>query len=515
MDVPPSPRRWVGPVASLLPALAFLPAICAPPFNHDVAAVLQFSQRWLDGARLYRDLLDVNPPLIFVLNLLPAMLARTGLIGALWAVRLCVFALGVLAWRLSWRVRDRAGEGAAGRAFHDILPGLLLLCAGYDFAQREHLMLIAALPYLFAAARRAAGQAVPRGALAGAVILAALGFALKPYFLGIPALVEAWVLCRRPDGARAGLIDPVPWAMAAIWAAYLAAIAIFLPAYGALLHLVFRLYVPRGLSLEQTLTGSRMGAVECFLAALSIVLVWRIRRIRRASLLAVFWLAAIGALASAIVQHKGWSYHVVPIEMFTCALACEAATGFLDRLGHPGVAAARHRIAACCAGLFALYAISNGEAPWKEIAYPGSEVAQLVRILQAAPRGRVLVLAPGIYPIYPALNMAHDRQALDAMNLWVLQGLYRSCLADGARYRPRAAIGPTERHVLDDAARALAARPVALVVDTVPGIPWCGSEFDILTYFRRDPLFAASFARYHLAARFSHFLVFRPKETAR
>src|SRR5437879_5027889 len=52
---------------ALLPALLFVPFMLAPPLNHDVAAVLSFSERWLAGEQLYSDLIDVNPPLIFVL----------------------------------------------------------------------------------------------------------------------------------------------------------------------------------------------------------------------------------------------------------------------------------------------------------------------------------------------------------------------------------------------------------------------------------------------------------------
>lgn len=68
-------RDGWGLVLALAPALLFLPAVLAPPVNHDVAAILSFSQRWLGGERLYTDLIDVNPPLIFVLNLIPAGLA--------------------------------------------------------------------------------------------------------------------------------------------------------------------------------------------------------------------------------------------------------------------------------------------------------------------------------------------------------------------------------------------------------------------------------------------------------
>src|SRR5690242_274204 len=53
-----------------------------PPINFDEALILTISERWLGGERLYIDLIDVNPPLIFILNLVPAAIERiTGLSG--------------------------------------------------------------------------------------------------------------------------------------------------------------------------------------------------------------------------------------------------------------------------------------------------------------------------------------------------------------------------------------------------------------------------------------------------
>ena len=47
-------------LAAFAPAIAFLVAILMPPLNHDVAAVMDFSRRWLAGEALYTDLIDVN-----------------------------------------------------------------------------------------------------------------------------------------------------------------------------------------------------------------------------------------------------------------------------------------------------------------------------------------------------------------------------------------------------------------------------------------------------------------------
>ena len=144
---------------ALLPALLFLPIVLAPPLNHDVAAVLQFSQRWLARRAPLFDLIDVNPPLIFVLNLIPAGIAAVTPLDGVPALQLCLFGYGGFCWWLAMRVRDRAREGPVERAFLDVLPALFLFDAGYDFGQREHLMAVGALPYVYAAARRARASA--------------------------------------------------------------------------------------------------------------------------------------------------------------------------------------------------------------------------------------------------------------------------------------------------------------------------------------------------------------------
>ena len=340
---PANSRLW-----AYLPALLFLPVVMSPPANHDAAAVLQFSQRWLAGEGLYTGLIDVNPPLIFILNLLPAAIAAQTPISAIVALRLCVLGYGLLCWRLAWLARDNHAEGGVERAFLDVVPPLFLLAAGYDFGQREHLMVLAAWPYLLTAGRRCAGQA-PRGRMAIALI-AALGFALKPHFLAIPALVECAVLFaaylrqpRIPSAIVLWLRTPEPWILVLVWAAYLALIAVAFSAYlSDVVPLARATYLGiGGFTLWQLLILPRLAAANALLLPL-LVLAF-VRPARRftepgGALPRLLGLAALAALAAALAQHKGWSYHIVPIEFFACALAGLLAASWLDRIGaaaHP------------------------------------------------------------------------------------------------------------------------------------------------------------------------------------
>lgn len=508
---------------ALVPALLFVPFVLAPPLNHDVAAVLSFSERWLAGERLYVDLIDVNPPLIFVLNLLPAMLEDLLGVEGWVALQLCVVALGLFAWWLSLQVRQRAAEGPVQRALLDATPGLLLFGAGYDFGQREHLMLIAAFPYLLASARREAG-ARPRRRLPAA-LLAGVGFALKPHFLAIPALVELCVAFGRSRAAagepgwlvavRATLRDPVPWTMAAVWAVYLASLPLLFPQYlRFVVPLVWEFYLDEGpTTVADLFVQPRMATALCLLLPLfwaTLRAGWGAER----AIGRVLALAALGALAAATAQHKGWSYHIMPIELFAGLLGTVLAAQWLDRCGQAFPRARAARFAGGLAALIALYSISNGELPWKQIGYADSDVAGLTGLLRAEAEGeRVLVFSPGISPVFPALNYAHARLTLHTMNMWLLEGAYATCLPDGRRYREVWEMGRPEfyvyRTVAEDFARA---PPAAVVVDTQPGIPWCGEEFDFIAYFSRHQLFAEVWSHYQQTAQWGHYKLYTRKD---
>jgi len=502
--------RWLR-LAAVLPAALLLATVLAPPLNPDVAAVLNFAERMLAGERLYSDLIDVNPPLVFLLNLPPALIAAWTPLDAAQALLLCLLAgLAYAAW-LTWRLLpDRQPLEAACLAAG--LP-VLLLSAGYDFGQREHLMAVFAMPYLMLAARRAEGLATGWGWQVAAVLPAAIGFALKPYFLAVPALVEAVVLLRR---GRAGLADPVPWAMFGLWLAYLLAVLALFPDYASqVLPMVWAYYLDQGgLNWWQVLLTERLGTALLLLLPLAALALPG----RRGAFPAVLAAAGLGAAISAVVQHKGWTYHALPVRLFASLLAVMLAARWADRA--LSVQAAR-RLTAGAAALTAaglgLLNITGAEAPWRELAWPGSRGAAMTALLKREAYGeRLLVLSPDIFPVYPALNYARAQSTLRTMNLWLLQGVYRDCPRDEAgrpRFRETWEMSRAEfyvyRTVAEDFARA---PPAALLLAQDPGLYLCGQDFDILAYFSRHPLFAETLERYRPAATIDRYTLLRRED---
>jgi hypothetical protein len=496
---------------ALAPAVAFLLMVLAPPLNHDVAAILNFAERWVAGERLYRDLIDVNPPLIFVLTAIPALIDRFTPLDAVQALQACVLGCCALAWRFCVALRRDQREGPVEAAVLDALVPLTCLLAAYDVGQREQLMALFALPYALLAARRMEGQATPTGLALGVTLAAALAFALKPHFLAVPLLVEALVLWRR--GPAPALRDPLPWLMATVWLLYLATLPLIFPDYlGHVVPLVMDFYLGTGgLGVFAVLLTDKMGSAVVAVLLLLPMLAWRGAGPGARALGAV----AVGGMLSAIVQHKGWSYHVVPMAMATALAGGWVAARWFDRALPSGRAiAAAPMLAIACT--FAIAAVHiRGESPWRQIWYTTLSDGQLAAALKREVAGeRLLVLSPDIYPVYPALNYARARSTLRTMNLWLLVGAYPDCPEGAARYREPWEMSRPEflvyRTVAEDFARA---PPGAVLVAKRSGIPRCGAEeFDPIAYFSRHPAFEETWRRYTRIVHLDNYLLYLREE---
>jgi len=492
---------WLLPLAWLAERLARQP-------NHDVALLLKAGERWLDGQRLYVDLIDVNPPLAIWLSALPTALERgLGLLDPMaWSAWLTCAAVVAATAATGAVLRDRPGGAAAALA----ALWTLAVLPGDDFGQREHLVACAALPYLALASARLSGR--PSGA-AGAALAAAcaLGFCLKPHFLLLPAVAELLVL--RARGPRAALRDPAGWAVAAVPPLYAAAAVIAEPAYLEIaVPLALEAYAPLRRSWEEIAFGPLLGP----LLPLTLLLAAAAWRWSRDPLVRLCAAAAPAAQAVAVAQGMGWSYQALPAAVLApWALALLAAECARRPGPLPAAGAARPAAAALLLVLAASGVPDRLAPPFARPAEAGPDPAQrLAALFRAHAEGdEVLVLSADVWPFYPAINRADTEMGMRFFTLWPLAGSYRTCpsapRAPAPPFRPPERMDEAERFVFEGVSEDFArTRPALLVVQTDWRALGClDRPFDFLAYFRRHPAFARTLDGYAPLTAFDNLVI--------
>ena len=484
--------------------------------NGDSAWLLHVARRVSDGARLYVDVIEVNPPLVVWLGLPVVALARaTGwsdaaiFRGAIWCLALLAIWLGGRALRLlapgtpvGWRPAVLVGMAV-------VLVGMP---AGY-FGQREHLVLILVLPWLLVAAARAEGGAPGRAVAAAAGALAGFGVALKPHYLLLPAAVAAygWAAARTPRR-----LPPEHGTLAAVLACYALLAAVLAPEYLGLVDRwgpVYWDYVRRPLA---TILAGDLKP----LTVLAALLYWPVaRRLTARPRMADFLGIATAVLFVAVVlQHKGFGYHYYP------AVGTGMLLVFLGLLGAgprpPGMPV---RIAARTAGALILVPILALSLGWAADRAGGSAkrgpVAAGSREIGAfldgrAARGAVVVWSPWMDDSFPLML---ERRAVWASRypfVWFLPALYRERMsAPGpVACRREAEMSPDERTLLATVAEDLRAYRPELVFVRKPGTEGL-LRIPLLECLARSGEFRREFGAYRPLVDLEHFRVFQRKAT--
>jgi hypothetical protein len=481
---------------------------CAAEFTTfarpDTAFLLYAAGRVLDGARLYVDVVEINPPLIVALNLPAVALARGLGIADITAFRLLtVAALLVLFGFSAWALRVALGpERRVARRLDLLLAFGLFVTPGDDFGQREHLLVALLLPFLLLAAARVDGRSVGRTSALAAGALAGLGIALKPHFLLLWAAVEgyaAWrTRARRPSSESVVALGTL--------LAYAALMLLATPEYFRLVALLGPTYDSFGRYDFVQVLGSAPGGPTCLLAALAGLALWR--QARHRSLLGITLVALGAAYLAGAAQHKGWTYHFLPARVLAMLLLGLLLADLRRPLGRPVqrvYAAVAVAVLATTVGWSLLLATSRATGL---DATRRRQQAQLDRELAAvrrhvAPGSSIYAFSYTINTGFPLVNAGGFRWASRFPHLWLLEALYHDQLhaAPPLRFRPRSEMGRAERFLNDAVAEDLARNQpeLLMVLRNARDVPENAiRRVDYVAYFGRDPRIAAELASYRL-----------------
>jgi hypothetical protein len=281
--------------------------------NTDVSWLLIAGERVLDGKRLYRDIIETNPPMA-VLTYIPGILVGRLLgISAETAVDGLVLTAIALSLAVTVRILRQSSvlDGIQGWPILILVVALLTVLPTETFAQREHIAVIELLPGIAVLAMRVRGEKPSRWMVVTAGLSLGLAMSFKPQF----ALALLCALCVIAVSVKSWriFITPENVIAAVIIGAYVAATAIFFPEYFTVIGPLARdVYVPIGTPFEEMLMKP---AVPLWGAA-SIASVALMRgKLRETAFLVVFALS-IGFMTIFFLQRKGWPYHSYPMMLF-------------------------------------------------------------------------------------------------------------------------------------------------------------------------------------------------------
>ena len=364
--------------------------------NHDVAGVLHFSYRMLyQHEVLYRDIFDVNPPLIFYLSMPAVWLSNTFSFNLSmgWMIEIILF-LTTSLYLSAYYLKDK---------FSSLFWLTIILCFGSVgmIGQREHLMVILCLPYCIGKSFPKMQASKSRRVLQCCLYM--MGLLIKPNFLIMGALVELYCLVEWKKYWQS-----FEWLLI-IGLGLLYGVLVFFSGYIEVLPWVMGPYEEL---VHKTIIDILLDPSTIIPFLINILLSIDFLKLPRAS--KVFLLLSFGGLLSSALQGKGWPYHDIPyadFSMMAFVFYIESSKVFLGK-----------SIAIPLIVIASFYSLQE-KTSWFPRETDSPIVAMENFLNKQKANSSIFVISPELSPVFPALA-EHDTLITDktpAMTAWQLQ----------------------------------------------------------------------------------------------
>ena len=466
---------WVAlAVTALVTALRLTGTV-----DSDVAWQLWIAGRIHAGAVLYRDIVEVNPPLWFWIAL-PVDRAAAFLHLRIEAA--LIVAIGGLV-ALSLTVTERLIRQISSNRRALLLGYAALILMAMPWAhvgQREQFVLIGTVPYAALIAARREGKRVSPllAALIGAG--AALGFVLKHYFLIVPALLELSLLVGDKGAWR--LRRPEIIAMVGVGALYACAILIWAPDFlTRIVPLVRLAYGMLGAPSLDYLFGPFALVGLAMLAAVAAHA--KLLANGKAPFTSALLVAATAFAAIYFIQSKGWIYHSIPL------LGC-SSLALAALLAERPVSPSYLRVVA--PALLSLPLVLAAQ----EQLHPVEPSQDLQNAVSGMHQGDTVGFLAVETAVPWSITLQHSlRFPSRYMGYWMLNAVVRNEQLGN----PDPRLNALGRRIVSETVVDFTCAPPKRIIVSRPRPGEDG--FDILPFFLRDPQFADLLSHYRLRSR--------------
>lgn len=465
--------------------------------NPDIGWLLHVASASSNGAVVYRDILEINPPLVIWLfdPMIQVARATGGSLESVTRLAVGLLAAGSILWA-AWLLTPSLRTGAI-----PLMAFVGLVIPGAEFGQREHLVTLLLLPYLTLILRRADERPVAPWIAFATGVATAVGLALKPHFGGIWVGLSGMLIGRL--GLRQFLRLPETRAVIAAAPMYVLAITLFSPAYWSVVARFGPLYLD--------FVGNPFWIIffqRPAWPAILFALAWMLGRwrVENPALPDVLGIAVVGALLGAAFQGKVFHYHFLPAISFGILLAFSLLGRWPPLTFAAGVLLL----------LPATFAYQQLTLEWRALNLRSGPRPHFEALLETIvePGDDVGMLLWRVGDSWPVALPLGERYLYPMPSIWWLRALYPMPERDspGLAFRAPEDMDTTERFLFDLTATMLVEkRPRILVVPREPGIPQTqaapGREFDLVRYLSQDSRIADLLTRYVVEAEYDRWRI--------
>ena len=487
---------WI--LAGLL-VVFYVPWLFLNPINGDTGFFAYAGSLMLNGARLYRDIVEPNAPPPYLFGAVSAALGR--IVGlAPEPAFLLIFALIVvfIICRTGGILHRLVPDPPYAAPLLTVVVTYCLLPYVSDmFGEREHVLTCMILPWLLASSsgtevRSRRGQIVDG-------IMAGIGISMKPYFIAAYCAVQLMNLASRRRRAQVFRLDNI--LIAAVVAAFALGTIAFFPDYLFIVRMALAYHI-----FPQSLLQSCLNWTLFLLSAATVLSVSSDSQQPLANMRSLILAAGWSMALVMMYQREGYGYHYYPIGVMAILVF---ATLFLDGVRTAGRDTQRYLAYTLTTAVVLLgiaQSIQTRDMP--------KMTGPLLPVVKREARGKpVLVLSTSLWASSPLISYSGASFAWRFPLLWTLGGLYsQKPAADNPHpYRSRQEMDVYERYLVDSLNQDVDLHPPQLIIVETANLKegFRGGEFDYLDYFLRDPRFVQFFAQYEKLAVITRYTVYR------
>lgn len=424
-------KAFVVATVALLACLAlvrevyFFPMLDLIP-NPDSAWLIYAAKRWLGGERLYVDILETNPPLIIWLSAIPVFLSENLGVSAFTLASLLVAAASLVSIFLVAKIAAKS-ELFKPQFLRTALilytATAFFICTPAIYGQRELLFVILVFPYLIDSLCGCATKSFSLKIVI--ILLAAIGLAIKPFFMLLWGVNEIFAALHKKSWAR--LFAWHNWLIGSLQLIYFVAIYFITPSY---ISDIFPALLATYFTYNSPLENISNPFAITFAGLLLIIVLARLNKEKLlAALQIMLWFLACAGLM--FIQRKDWLNHFYPM-IFMAGLVLTiiiytivnewwqmAKNGQNQDIGRCKFIALCLAVSVMFGGLYLTGVFTNNM-----LHKPSKLSAKLLTQIEEKATGKyVYPLVYNIQPSFPAIALSHGVFRGGFHHLWPLLGL--------------------------------------------------------------------------------------------